>query len=220
MSNCSIGYLKENFLDLGTKIGDLVECLRNPSTCKETIAAKVSLLFSSIISICYNTNGMCIMQVVRNKLAVNRKKYQLDLVKKDSVIQKYTNYTAVTGISGDNDYIVVDSSCFVTGDMYGHSIRVMNRQFYRIFKSVSDELFEFVTERNWIGKYSCADISVCLFAEFGELVQTVEWKPDRDVASREVLEGVGRECADVTIYLLHLCRIKHIEIKQICLVEL
>jgi len=88
-----------------------------------------------------------------------------------------------------------------------------------MYKSVEKELLEFITERNWSDVYTIKDISVCLFSEFGELTKIIEWKCDSEAVSLEITEGVGRECADIMIFIMHLCRLIDVDSEKFSLFD-
>lgn len=204
--------MKEDYVKLGVALGVLADTFIRSVNDIEALSLHVSKAICILIKICISS-GICILQVVENKIEVNERKYNLSSVCRDKEVFKYPRYSSVSHIHSDKDYTVVNSSCFVACSMYGQSIETMFKCFGRKFKDISQKVKNFAEVRGWLNEkvYSGPNLCVGLFSEFGELARVIEWKPDELIIADDILEGVGRECADIMIYLLHICRVKGID---------
>jgi dCTP diphosphatase len=60
-------------------------------------------------------------------------------------------------------------------------------------------------EREWSKYHKPRSLVLALLGELGELAELVQWKQDGPaVLTNEVLDKIGQEIADVTIYLIRL----------------
>jgi len=74
----------------------------------------------------------------------------------------------------------------------------------------------FVEERDWAQFHSPKNLSMALAGEVGELIEHFQWLTEEQSRglSREALEEVRAEIADVQIYLLMLARKLDIDLVQ------
>jgi NTP pyrophosphatase (non-canonical NTP hydrolase) len=77
-----------------------------------------------------------------------------------------------------------------------------------------EKLRLFAQERDWEQFHSPKNLSMALIAEAGELVECFQWLTDGQSRnlSREQLEAVADEIADIQLYLLRLADVLNVDI--------
>jgi dCTP diphosphatase len=64
---------------------------------------------------------------------------------------------------------------------------------------------DFAVERQWSSYHQPRNLVLALMGELGELAELVQWNGDRDQPlTRDQLDKISQELADVAIYLLRL----------------
>ena len=81
-----------------------------------------------------------------------------------------------------------------------------SRQPTRSLEELRVSLAAFVAERDWDQFHSPRNLAVALSVEAGELLEHFQWLTDNEsrACSKEDLEEIGREMADVLLYLIRL----------------
>jgi hypothetical protein len=81
------------------------------------------------------------------------------------------------------------------------------------FGSLLQEVTSFATNRNRVSNYTNESIHLSLLSELGQLSSVLQWMP-QDMTINDITvnqkDGLARELADLTIYLLHLCRTRNV----------
>jgi hypothetical protein len=83
----------------------------------------------------------------------------------------------------------------------------MRQAFIDAWPVVSNIVFQFTKERNWLDKYTVDLVAESLFTEVGEMCSVIEWIDTTSSNIASVRERVAMEVADVCIYLFHMARI-------------
>ena len=77
---------------------------------------------------------------------------------------------------------------------------------------------KFIGERNWEEAHSPKNISMSLAIEVGELMEHFQWISEKqsliENISKENLEEIKDELADVAIYLLDLCDVLKVDLSD------
>ncbi len=84
--------------------------------------------------------------------------------------------------------------------------------------SLTSEIRRFAIARNWEKFHSPKNLAMAIAGEAGELVAEFQWLTESDSAleslSKEKLQAVAMEIADVQIYLLRLADVLNIDIED------
>jgi len=89
---------------------------------------------------------------------------------------------------------------------------------------LSNEIARFVKERKWEPFHQPKDLALSIVVECGELLELFQWRSDTEIEqllhSRQYLENVGDEVADVFIYLVALANRLGIDLAETALSKL
>lgn len=84
------------------------------------------------------------------------------------------------------------------------------------FKSIQQQLRLFAKERDWEKYHNPKNLSMALIVETAELVEIFQWMDSKEseniINSKEVLESVSHELADIMLYALRLSDVFKIDI--------
>lgn len=73
---------------------------------------------------------------------------------------------------------------------------------------------EFAEERKWARFHLPRSLLLALMGELGELAELVQWKKDEhQTMDQQLLDKMGQEVADVTIYLLRLADVCGVQLQ-------
>jgi len=77
----------------------------------------------------------------------------------------------------------------------------------------------FANERLWNRFHTPRNIALALIGEVGELAEIFQWTFDDGEIdlSEEVLDKAGQEIADVSIYLIRLADVSHVELGKVAM---
>jgi len=77
----------------------------------------------------------------------------------------------------------------------------------------------FANERLWNRFHTPRNIALALIGEVGELAEIFQWTFDEGEIdlSEEVLDKAGQEIADVSIYLIRLADVSHVELGKVAM---
>jgi hypothetical protein len=178
----------------------------------------ISSILCSILKI-LSVLGLPVVQVLKSKLEINNRKYPKVSCQTDTTIQRYTKYTGETGIKKDSDIFLFEDINAMMIPLEGFNTHAMARynrnkiDFDSHFGSLLQEVTSFATDRNWVSNYTNESIHLSLLSELGELSSVLQWMPQNmtinDITVNQK-DGLARELADLTIYLLHLCRTRNV----------
>ena len=146
---------------------------------------------------------------VKAKLALNAKKYPVELCKGKS--GKYTKYSNETGITKTIGQSTVDDIFYAPSSDDVDLVTI---------HEVSSMITKFATARLWEPYHTQRNLMLALMGEMGELAELFQWKGDESDGapiglinwSQEEKDKVGQELADVTIYLLRLAVQSNVDI--------
>lgn len=218
-------------IKLGALIGCLASTLDNNAYkiehVREEVAGIVSELICEIIRFC-DLLHVSIVKLVEAKMNVNRMKYPAKMTNIGDGIPKYTTYSRITKIFRDSDVKIVH------GCRLDETAGDQHMELWRSYDMLMENVRCFAVERGWIDKYSVLEILVSLFTELGELVEILNWKSnDQNIEESweavgrlrklmaktlgfrflvpsprdgDLMDLLGREIADICIYILHFCR--------------
>lgn len=84
------------------------------------------------------------------------------------------------------------------------------------FSDLRNRVRAFSESRDWAQFHSPKNLAMALIAEAGELVEQFQWMTESDskALDNDKLEEVGREIADIQIYLVRLSDVLGIDIYQ------
>ena len=87
------------------------------------------------------------------------------------------------------------------------------------FKELKDVLREFRDNRNWKKFHNPKDLAISISIEASELLEIFQWKNSREVkdVSKEKIDEIKDELADIMIYCLFLSEILDIDMEEIVL---
>ena len=87
------------------------------------------------------------------------------------------------------------------------------------FKELKDVLREFRDNRNWKKFHNPKDLAISISIEASELLEIFQWKNSREVkdVSKERIDEIKDELADIMIYCLFLSEILDIDVGEIVL---
>ena len=87
------------------------------------------------------------------------------------------------------------------------------------FKELKDVLREFRDDRNWKKFHNPKDLAISISIEASELLEIFQWKNSREVkdVSKERIDEIKDELADIMIYCLFLSEILDIDVGEIVL---
>ncbi len=87
------------------------------------------------------------------------------------------------------------------------------------FKELKDVLREFRDNRNWKKFHNPKDLAISISIEASELLEIFQWKNSREVkdVSKEKIDEIKDELADIMIYCLFLSEILDIDMGEIVL---
>jgi dCTP diphosphatase len=161
---------------------------------EEIVECMGRLLWALVVAAetCQLDLGQCIVK----KMTLNKKKYPVELVKGKS--GKYTAYSDQTGITKTE----------------GQSTVQLQAEGTKTVEEITGRISAFATERLWTRYHTPRSLVLALMGELGELAEIFQWRGDDahgiEGLSDEDLDHVGQEFADVTIYLLRLANVCHV----------
>ena len=164
--------------------------------------AKVFLQLFATASIC----GIDLCTSILKKVELNGRKYPVELCKGKS--GKYTEYSESTGITTTEGQSTIDSPT-----------KISTNEMEDTVEGVTYMIRHFANERLWNRFHTPRNIALALLGEVGELAEIFQWKFDEGKIdlSEEVLDKVGQEIADVSIYLIRLADISHVELGKVAM---
>lgn len=121
---------------------------------------------------------------------------------------KYTNYSEHTGITPTKGQSTVDSPTKTSSTPMEDTASV---------EGLSLLIRNFANERHWNRYHTPRNIALALLGEVGELAELFQWKGDEGELelSDEERDKIGQEVADVTIYLLRLADVCHVQLGEV-----
>ena len=81
----------------------------------------------------------------------------------------------------------------------------------------TDEILNFIKERNWEQFHTPKNLLIAIGAEVGELMECFQWKTDDDIAgmiAHGETQNAADEIADIYMYLVSLCSSMNIDLDQ------
>lgn len=121
---------------------------------------------------------------------------------------KYTNYSSQTGITTTEGQSTIDSPT---------KSAVNEIEDTETIEGVTYLIRHFANERLWNRFHTPRNIALALLGEVGELAELLQWKGDEGELglSESELDKIGQELADVSIYLLRLADVCHIQLGKV-----
>lgn len=121
---------------------------------------------------------------------------------------KYTEYSEQTGITTTEGQCTIDSPTKSSTNEEEDTTTV---------EGITLLIRNFANERLWNRYHAPRNIALALFGEAGELAELLQWTGDEggmDRLTEKELDKVGQELADVSIYLLRLSDVCHIQLGE------
>ncbi|KAL9186299.1 hypothetical protein ACHAXT_005537 [Thalassiosira profunda] len=197
---------------------DPIECVERPSADdnpfwvgaspeKERVATKLGEVFVQLFAMAA-VLGIDLRTSVLKKVELNGKKYPVDLCKGKS--GKYTDYSRHTGITTTEGQCTVDSPTKTSSHELEDTETV---------EGITILIRNFAIERLWSRFHTPRNIALALMGEVGELAELLQWKGDEgEIAlSEKELDKIGQEAADVSIYLLRLADVCHVQLGEVAM---
>lgn len=81
----------------------------------------------------------------------------------------------------------------------------------------TDEILNFIKERNWEQFHTPKNLLIAIGAEVGELMECFQWKTDDEIngmIARGETQNAADEIADIYMYLVSLCSSMNIDLDQ------
>jgi len=143
-----------------------------------------------------------LVEVVQQKTEINKMKYPKELCLGEVEIQKCTTCSNQTGMSRDKDVKLSNNQ--TKRSLVGIPASVVKKRFEENRPQLMALVTQCSRERGWLESYDTPTLVCSLFCELGELMETIQWKDKSDLAvHHDVIDGLSRELADITIYCLH-----------------
>lgn len=183
-----------------------------PQCASVSPSPEVEAAMGNLLLALFQTADACSLNLyrcVKAKLALNAKKYPVELCKGKS--GKYTRYSNETGITKTVGQSTVDD---IFESASSEDIDIVSIQ------EVSAMITKFAVDRQWEQYHTERNLMLALIGEMGELAELFQWKGDDSEGapigltswSQEEKDKVGQELADVSIYLLRLAVQSNIDI--------
>lgn len=86
--------------------------------------------------------------------------------------------------------------------------------------SITQQTRQFAIDREWEQYHTPRNLLLALIGELGELAELVQWHGDEEQSSSQprvserLLDQLAQELADVTIYLMRLADVCHVDLAQ------
>lgn len=154
-------------------------------------------------------------ECVRKKLQLNARKYPVGRVKGSQ--EKYTAYSDETGVTKTNQSILSEEE----DDHLDYDDQRVTRtvqpleDFASRLPLLSNDIQEFAAERQWTKDDTPRNLVMALMGEVGELCEILQFKGESHIVTREEVEKLSQEVADVIIYTTRLVRICNI-MEDVC----
>jgi NTP pyrophosphatase (non-canonical NTP hydrolase) len=81
-------------------------------------------------------------------------------------------------------------------------------------QDVVRRLRKFRDDRDWQQFHTAKDLALSVSVEAGELLELFQWRAEGEPVTKELVDNVGSEAADVVLYLLLLCDKLGIDLEQ------
>lgn len=152
--------------------------------------------------------GIDMCTSILKKVELNGKKYPVELCKGKS--GKYTDYSEQTGITITEGQSTIDSPTKSSTNEIEDTTTI---------EGITYMIRHFANERLWNRFHTPRNIALALIGEVGELAEIFQWRFDEGEIdlSEEVLDKVGQEIADVSIYLIRLADVSHVELGKVAM---
>ena len=172
---------------------------------KEEVANQMARVFLQLFATA-SILGIDMCTSILKKIELNGRKYPVELCKGKS--GKYTEYSALTGITTTEGQSTIDSPTKSSTNEIEDTTTV---------EGITYMIRHFANERLWNRFHTPRNIALALLGEVGELAEIFQWKFDEGKIdlSEEVLDKVGQEIADVSIYLIRLADVSHVELGKV-----
>ena len=89
-------------------------------------------------------------------------------------------------------------------------------------EKLKEEMIKFRDERDWKKYHNPKDLAISIILEAGELLEIFQWVSEKDL--KDVVEkrkkDIENEMADIFLYLLSLCDVLDVDLKEITLRKL
>lgn len=161
--------------------------------------------------------SLSLEQCIYNKMELNNKKYPVELCKGKA--GKYTQYSDVTGITkthGQSTIIHNQNEQNLKNQFAGATDKETVSSFINAIDTITVEIRNFAIDRQWSRYHKPRNLLLALTGEMGELAELVQWNGDHDhldsISSKD-MDKISQELADVTIYLLRLADVCHVDLQ-------
>jgi len=173
---------------------------------KENVANQMGEVFLQLFTIA-RVCGIDLCTSILKKVELNGRKYPVELCKGKS--GKYTSYSKHTGITTTEGQSTINSPTKSSSNDMEDTTTV---------EGITFMIRNFAMERLWNRFHTPRNIALALLGELGELAELFQWKGDEggiDLLSEEELDKIGQEIADVSIYLLRLADVSHVQLGDV-----
>ena len=164
---------------------------------------------------------------ILKKIDLNAKKYPVELCRGKS--GKYTEYSKHTGITRTVGQCTINNTIAATSTETAAAAAVSDEENQTI-KGITLLIRKFANDREWNKYHTPRNIALAILGELGELAELFQWIGDDDnnnssttnksndivsCFSEEMLDKIGQEMADVTIYLIRLCDVCNVNLDEV-----
>ena len=164
---------------------------------------------------------------ILKKIDLNAKKYPVELCRGKS--GKYTEYSKHTGITRTVGQCTINNTIAATSTETAAAVAVSDGENQTI-KGITLLIRKFANDREWNKYHTPRNIALAILGELGELAELFQWIGDDDnnnssttnksndivsCFSEEMLDKIGQEMADVTIYLIRLCDVCNVNLDEV-----
>ena len=141
--------------------------------------------------------GFSIVEILNSKIMINKLKYPIQECLNDRKISKKKK-----SFTSKKNPVLYTRRIFTTN-------MDVKQAFLAEFPHLIQITNQFGQERGWQDEYTQENLLLSLAAEFGEAAEILQWM-DKETKLKdlqeELVNRIAGEIADITIYLLHMCR--------------
>lgn len=165
---------------------------------------------------------------ILKKIDLNAKKYPVELCRGKS--GKYTEYSKHTGITRTVGQCTINNTIAATSTETAAAAAAVSDEENQTIKGITLLIRKFANDREWNKYHTPRNIALAILGELGELAELFQWIGDDDnnnssttnksndivsCFSEEMLDKIGQEMADVTIYLIRLCDVCNVNLDEV-----
>jgi len=204
----NVSRIRDILIQIPVANGVLAKACASSRPRYEEIGKAIMSVFYRLIVLC-NLLNVSMEWSMKRKIELNGMKYRKQDVR-DGSCNKYTTYSANTGITASTGQTTVDL-LVSDADISANE----NEHFSMVVEDIIEELRAFNRARGWEKTHTIRNLILCLSGEIGELTEIFQWKKDDGMKlEKETIDKASQEIADIGIYLLNLATTCNIRLEE------